>query len=174
MRESDYLDDQPSFIERLKKIEAFATLSNEMLLELLSLTKIRSYDPGETIIKQGYLDSWVYILINGEVGVTRDNNTLFVMRRGGDIFGEMGVIDASPRSASIVALKPCLCLAMDASVVERMTGGRRDALHAVLFRLFSEVLAQRLRHTNEELVHAKEENLRLKEDQMAMKGRRIL
>jgi CRP-like cAMP-binding protein len=78
-----------------------------------------------------------------------------LFRSLGDVFGEMGVIDGSPRAATIKAETPALCLALDASVFERLEGRDRLMVQAVFYRVFCEILSVRLRQMDEMLAEAR-------------------
>jgi len=73
------------------------------------------------------------------------------IRRLGNVVGEMGIIDGSPRSASIQALSPTLCVAVDASILDRQTAKDTFTVQAILYRVFCEVLAVRLREMDKKL-----------------------
>lgn len=77
---------------------------------------------------------------------------LTVLDEVGDIFGEMGVIEDSVRSASVYAVDETVCLAANASDVDRLSGHDEFAFGYVLYRLFSQFLANRLRLTKEKLI----------------------
>ena len=74
----------------------------------------------------------------------------------------MGIIDNSPRSASIVAISNTICLAIDTSYSEKLKGNDKNAFNSVIYRIFAEILAERLRKMDKELLIIKNENYRLK------------
>ena len=111
---------------------------------------------------QSLLDCWIYFLVSGGVRIVKHGEVLSVLNRTGDLFGEMGVIDGSPRSASVYAIDETVCLATDASYVDRLSGNDRVAFCYILFRVFAESLASRLRLTSEELIRVKEELVKIK------------
>ena len=162
MIESDYLRDNISYVERLGKMPSLADFSEKDLKGILELSKIRKYEPGEVILKEGVFDSWIYFLISGRIKVVKHDESLSILRRTGDVFGEMGIIDGSPRSASVVAIDNTVCLATDASYIDRLSGNDKIAFSCILYRVFSEMLANRLRLTSEELIKAKEEIEKIK------------
>lgn len=164
MIESDYLEDSEKFIQKLRQIPSLAPFDEDGLKGLLTLSKIRQYEPGEYILEEGSYDSWIYFLVSGKVQVSKKGKDLSVLNRTGDIFGEMGIIDGSVRSASVRTIEKTVCLATDASYIDRLTGEDKFAFCYILFRVFAEILANRLRITSEELVKTKEEVVRLKED----------
>ncbi len=162
MLESEYLKDSKKFIQKLRQIPTLTTFDQKNLKGLLAVSKIRQYEAEEYIIEEGVYDTWVYFLVSGKVQVSKKGKDLSVLNRTGDIFGEMGVIDGSARSASVRTIEKTVCLATDASNIDRLTGEDKVTFGYILFRVFAEILANRLRTTSEELVKTKEEIARLK------------
>jgi CRP/FNR family transcriptional regulator, cyclic AMP receptor protein len=62
----------------------------------------RLYAAGETIFREGDPGLEFYVIKSGKVRVLRGNRILETIGEN-EIFGEMALIDASPRSASVVA-----------------------------------------------------------------------
>jgi len=85
-------------------------------------------------------------------------------QRLGDLFGEMGMTDGLPRSASIIALEKTTCPGMDASSAESLKGSSRFAFTSILYRIFDEIQADRLRKADAELVRLGDENSILREN----------
>lgn len=162
MIESDYLKGNISFLEKLGEIPTLSAFSEEELKGLLELSRIRKYEPGELILEEGFFDAWIYFLISGKVKIVKHGEDLSILQRVGDIFGEMSIIDGSPRSASVYAVDKTVCLATDASYIDRLSDNDRISFCYILYRIFSEILADRLRLTTEELIKEKEENKKLR------------
>ncbi len=162
MIESDYLKESEELIQKLRGIPALRSFDEKDLKGVLSLSKIRKYEPAELIIEEGQHDNWVYFLVSGKVSIVKDNKELSVLDGRGDVFGEMGVIDGSARSASVYAVDEAVCLATDASYVDRLSGNDRLAFCSILYHVFAEILASRLRLTSDELIKAREEIAQLK------------
>jgi len=121
------------------------------------------YESGEVIFKEGEYGDWIYFLITGRIGIKKQGELISELKRTGDLFGEMGIIDNSPRSASIEAIDETVCLAIDASYAQKLSGYEKTAFNAILYRIFAEVLAERLRLMDEEMVKIKAENTNLRE-----------
>ncbi len=71
--------------------------------------KTIAYNKGNLIFRQGEDAREMFDILSGSVGVfagygTENENQLAVLRKG-DLLGEMGVIEAYPRSATAVALE---------------------------------------------------------------------
>ncbi len=148
-------------IQKLRAITPLKLIRDEDIKGLLKSSKMIKYDPYETIISEGEYSTLIYFLIKGEVGIQKEGETINVLRRCGDIFGEMGIIDNSPRSASIVAISSTVCLAIDTSYADKLRGNEKNAFNAVIYRIFAEILAERLRQMDGELLKLKNENYRL-------------
>ncbi len=99
----------------------------------------------------------------GQIRVVKHDENLSILRRSGDVFGEMGIIDGSPRSASVYAIESTVCLVTDASYIDRLSGNEKMTFSCILYRIFSEIPANRLRLTSEELIKTKEEMERITE-----------
>jgi CRP/FNR family transcriptional regulator, cyclic AMP receptor protein len=78
----------------------FAGISQRRLRKLATLAKVEEFSPGEIVIKQGDLADAFYVVLAGRAKVMRKNGRAL---RPGDYFGEMGLIDGQPRSATIAA-----------------------------------------------------------------------
>ena len=63
-----------------------------------------------------------------------------------------GAIDGAARSASVMASENTVCLATDTRQIQRLTGDDRLAFGYILYRVFAETLAERLRLTTQELM----------------------
>jgi CRP-like cAMP-binding protein len=163
MKESPYIGENKRLINLLKKIERFNLFSDEDIRRFLELAKLKEYDAGEVIMGEGEADTWLYFLIGGAVEIVKDSKVIGYLHRTGDIFGEMGVIDGSPRSATVLASdKKAVVIGVDASLVDRRLREKDISFAYTMYRLFAEILAVRLRHTTEENVRLLEENRSLK------------
>lgn len=70
-------------------------------------TETRSYKAGEVIFNLGDPGTEFFVVRDGEVAIRLGNRTLQVMERG-EIFGEMALVDAEPRSATAIAETDCV------------------------------------------------------------------
>ena len=157
MQESSYLDTTDALVEKFRNLPFLASLDSRYIKEILRLSKLRRYEAGETITTEGVYDSWIFMLISGAARVLKQCKEIAVIDRIGDTFGELAAIDGSSRSATVEATCPTVCLATDVSFIDRLNPTDRNAFSAIFYRLFAEIIAQRLRDTTEELARAKRE-----------------
>lgn len=158
MIESRYLKDNLENIQRLLSIPALRNFETANLSRLLHLSKIREYEPDEVIIREGDEDPWLYFLLEGRVRIVKKEIEIGELHERGEIFGEMRIIDSGNRSATVLALEPTVCLAINTTAKDRMKGkaDRDEQLDflLLLYRIFAEFLSIRLRLTSEELIKA--------------------
>ncbi|MGM0418417.1 MAG: cyclic nucleotide-binding domain-containing protein [Thermodesulfobacteriota bacterium] len=161
MEETKYLKDNIENIQKLMRIPALRNFELDNLSNLLRLSKIRKYKNGEVIIKEGDTDPWLYFLLDGEVKIVKNDHEISKIKRMGEIFGEMRLIDKQDRSASVVAENEAMCLAVNTGAGDRITAedNREERLDflLLLYRIFAEYLSARLRLANDELIKTKED-----------------
>ena len=158
MHESKYLKDNIQNIQQLFAIPALRDFETKNLGQMIRLSKIRQYEDGELIIKEGDLDPWLYFLLSGKVRVEKEGIVIATLSKMGEIFGEMRLIDSLSRPASVCAVGKTVCLAVNPSATERLSSASEAAnLLLLLYRVFIEFLSMRLRLSNEELIKTKEQ-----------------
>ncbi|OIP48481.1 MAG: hypothetical protein AUK28_04915 [Desulfobacterales bacterium CG2_30_60_27] len=152
MQETPSLQDNYRVLELLRSIDKFKPFSEDDLQALLRLGRLRKFDADEIIIREGEDDSWIYFLLTGSAAVMKHQKRVRTFNRSGDIFGEMSILDGQPRSATIRATKVTLLLGVDGSLINSKYKENNLAFCYTLYRLFAEVLAERLRLTTAENV----------------------
>lgn len=133
------------------------------LHHVLSSSRIREYDPGETLIREGEQDPWIFILLSGRISIRKSGKTVASIEEAGQIFGELAVINKEPRSASVQAETASVCLSVDWSFVDELSERDKHSCCLVIYRLFINILSERLKGTTQALAEAEEEITRLKE-----------
>ena len=94
----------------LHKIEFFTPLTVGQLERVLPYIRLNSYAAGETVFRRGDAGDAFYIVYQGSVQVRLPrllllSKTVATLQKG-DFFGEMALISAEPRNATIVAAEP--------------------------------------------------------------------
>lgn len=148
MKEVPFDHANGDIMERLKNVPAFDSLPESHIKAAMQAASIRRYDPGETIIAEGEFDNQVFFLIFGTLSIAVGGNKVGKLQRLGDVFGEMGIIDGSPRSATITAERTSLVISMDDTAIGALGDASKIFTQAVMYRIFAEVLAVRLRDAN--------------------------
>lgn len=157
MRQANSFDENMRLMETLKKLPIFSTLDEFRLKDLLKLCKLRQYEKGERIFEENTFDNYIFFLVSGKVRMESNGIVLGFLRRLGDVYGIVEIIDAKPRPASIYAEDDTVCLLMDAAWMDRLPEKDKAVQLYIIYRIFTEVLSDRLRATTEELIKTKEE-----------------
>jgi CRP/FNR family transcriptional regulator/CRP/FNR family cyclic AMP-dependent transcriptional regulator len=74
----------------------------------MNACKERTFEAGESIVKEGESGTGFYLVADGNVEVRRKGKTISKLAKG-DFFGEMTLLDNQPRSADVVASTPTTC-----------------------------------------------------------------
>ncbi len=100
----------------LKSVPLFASFPDEQLRMLVTAVTRRSAPRGSIIMAAGDPNDSLYLIISGRLKVMMgdaDGKEVILSIIGpGEFFGEMGLIDDSPRSASVVTIEPCELLSL--------------------------------------------------------------
>ena len=147
--------DAHSRIEALRKISLFRHLTYKEQTAVLSLATTRSFAPGEEIVVEGEQGDELFVVTSGKVAIENAGVEIAELRAGGH-FGEMGLIDNAPRSATVRATESTQVMVI--SRPDLMNLMRRESILAVkLLWSFVQVLSDRLRLANSELSEARQE-----------------
>jgi hypothetical protein len=98
----------PDKIILLKGIKIFEGLTVSELAAVASVTQEKAVPAGETVIREGEAGDSMYLVVSGEVSVSKatpDGKEIELDKiKAGDYFGEMALFDESPRSATVKAI----------------------------------------------------------------------
>ena len=100
----------------LKAVPLFATISEEQLRMLTTMVTRRSATRNTTIMSSGDATDSLYIVLSGRLKVMMSDSegkeVILAILGPGEFFGEMGLIDDAPRSASVVSIEACELLSI--------------------------------------------------------------
>ena len=138
-------------IQFLKTVPFFDQLSNRQLKSVSDVMFERAYNIDELIFEEGQPGAALFLILDGKVAVEvfRETSTtrLAVLQKGA-FFGEMALLDETPRSATARALEPTRTLALYRNDLLGLV--QRDAKTACqIYRSLAGTIADRLRLTNE-------------------------
>ena len=87
----------------LKGTPLFSTVAAEDLSSLARLAQERSFAGGERIVVEGEIGDELYLVMSGSVEVMREGGVTTTLGPG-EAFGELSVLDAGPRTATVTAV----------------------------------------------------------------------
>jgi small-conductance mechanosensitive channel/CRP-like cAMP-binding protein len=126
----------------LSKVEILAELTAEELTRVAEHLVYAPFVQGDTIIRQGAVAHWLYLVIDGDVDVWVEvaaGERLHIgMLGSGSVLGEMGMMTGEPRTATVTARGDVECYRLDKSGFHEVIHSRPDIAERI-----SEVLAER-------------------------------
>lgn len=110
----------------LRNVPLFAGLDEVELDKLSKVAGRKRVERGSFVVRAGDSTDSLYILLSGRAKVTNSDEEgreiILAWLGPGEFFGEMGLIDSSPRSASVIAVEPCELLNISRDAFNRCLG----------------------------------------------------
>jgi CRP-like cAMP-binding protein len=138
-------------VEFLKSVPFFDRLSRRQLKTVSDIMFERTYETNEWVFEEGQPGAAMFLILDGKVAIEicreASSTRLAVLERGA-FFGEMALLDDTPRSANARALEQTRALALYRNDLTALR--RRHARTACqIYRSLATMIADRLRATNE-------------------------
>jgi CRP-like cAMP-binding protein len=138
----------------LSKVPLFAALTPAALELVARVTHAEEHPKGARIFSYGDEGDKLYIVVRGHVRISRDvpgmgEETMAILEAGA-IFGEMALLDESPRSADAIAHERCELCSIDRESFEDLLFLHKDLAYEVLWCMVK-ILSARLRDTTDKL-----------------------
>src|ERR671916_1999855 len=137
-------------VDELRRVALFADLATEDLEQLCQTARTDSVDPGELVFEEGSPGDALYIILDGELEVTKrqgGQDVVLAVRRVGEFIGEMSLLEQAPRSASVRALRESRLLVISQAAFQTLLSCSPSA-HLTILR----TVTSRLRSTESMLV----------------------
>lgn len=141
----------------LVKMPLFSRLNERELLRIMQVAEVRAFSPGDVIVREGDRGDELFIVLTGLVQVTRGETVLLEVGAG-EHFGEMALIRAMPRSATVTAVEASELITLHRADFFEILRKEHELAVKLLWQ-FLGVLADRLDQTSRDLSNAKTELL---------------
>ena len=115
-------------------------------MSLQETPNIQRYANGDIIVSEGIVSNNAYIVFEGKVNITKkvDKKSILINTLSkGEVFGEMGLISQSVRSASVVAVGNVTIGVIEREQFEAIVSKLPDDLRSIV-----KALVERLRYTS--------------------------
>ena len=138
----------------LKNVHLFKDLSASELIELLKICRRQRFAAEKFVFLEGDAGDKCYIIEDGEVRISKHipgmgEEALAVLKTG-NYFGEMALIDGSPRSATAITNTDTSCLVIDKAALDNLLNSNHELGYKIMV-VFCQTLSKRLRETNEKI-----------------------
>ena len=141
-------------VELLRKVAIFKDLEDGELARMSEVCREQSFTAGEYIFREGEAGNRLYLIVEGEVRISRvvpgSGEEALAILKPGAMFGEMAVFDRSERSTDAIANGVVRAITIARSDFELLLDFNRDLAYKVLWSVVR-MLSMRLRSTNESL-----------------------
>lgn len=141
-----------SVMETLSHCRLFENLTNEELENIAPLFKTHYFRKGDYICKEGAWGDSMYVVDTGEIRITKKldvDQTWEITKLGvGMFFGEVSLVDGSPRTAAAIANANLAVLELSGRDFKQLIG-RGDAISVKLLDALLRVLINRIRATDD-------------------------
>ncbi|HEX6766684.1 MAG TPA: cyclic nucleotide-binding domain-containing protein, partial [Polyangiaceae bacterium] len=132
----------------LRNIGLFGALSDDVLDVLSKMLSVVLPQIGEVIFREGDEANAMYVVLNGEMEVTKQSrngvDARVAMLGPGDWFGEMSIVDIQPRSATVRSVAPSRLVRISAADLDSLY--RHDVRsYAIVVLNLARELSRRLR-----------------------------
>jgi hypothetical protein len=134
----------------LKETILFRHVSAEKLMGLAELFQCTTYKGGTLISREGEISDHLYIIRKGSLKIVKTKSgvkTLLTVLQAGETYGEIGLFNQAPRSASAIAHEDCELWAIQRSALKKYLLDMPEIAYN-----FLEVFSEKLRKSSEEVV----------------------
>ena len=119
----------------LRRFDLFSGLSEQDLDSLSAYTEPLSVDAGATLIEEGAPGDAAYVVTDGEFEVVKKSDVqdiVIAVREGGEVFGEMALLDHAPRTATVRATRESHVLKIGGDAFQQMLANSPSAALTIL------------------------------------------
>ncbi len=149
--------EEDSLYAILKRIPIFRSLKNREVRAVERILHQRDYQPGEIVFQQGNPGVGMYIIHSGNVEVIFEpTGQVLAELSDGEFFGELGLIDESPRSATVVAKSDCKLFGFFQSDLRDLID-RNPRLGVKIVMQLVSTIGERLKRSNEQVQELRSE-----------------
>jgi CRP/FNR family transcriptional regulator, cyclic AMP receptor protein len=135
----------------LNQSPLFRNLDETERAQILIVGQVKNYKPGEFVFREGDAGDGLFIVMKGAVRISKQSPTgeeALAVLEPHSFFGEMALIDFAARAADAIAHEETELFFIPLKELRGLIEAHHQLALKVLFAL-CEVLAQRLRETNE-------------------------
>ncbi len=125
----------------LKRVDLFAAIPDAVLAAVAEIVTEVHLPPGETFIREGELEDWLFVVVDGRVQV-HSGPRIFLNLGPGESVGELALLDPEPRAASVTTLEDTLLFRLDREPFDALQADQPEIARGIIRALCRRVRAQ--------------------------------
>lgn len=141
-------------IDQLSQVELFAGLKPQALRLIAEVASEETFSTGTKIFSHGEVGDKLYVIVEGKIRISREvagmGEEALAVLSAGQAFGEMALLDESPRSADAKAHERCRLLSISKERFDDLLFMHKDLAYEVLWSIVR-MMVRRLRETSDKL-----------------------
>lgn len=149
-----------SLVDILKKIPLLSKLRKRELKTIAKFAYERTFEANEFVFQAGQPGAAMFIIKEGEVKIVKQNSNEeyieIVVLKSGDIFGELALLDSSPRSAGALVTKQTKAIAIFREDLNKLLETHPDIGGKIMMHL-AVITGNRLKDTTTQLIEMENE-----------------
>jgi CRP/FNR family cyclic AMP-dependent transcriptional regulator len=134
----------------LRNLPLFSGLDDVELDKLSKVASRKRVERGASVVRAGEVTDSLYILLSGRAKVTNTDEEgreiILAWLGPSEFFGEMGLLDGSPRSANVVAAEACELMFLSKDAFQRCLQDNFQVAQKLM-----KILVQRLREADRKI-----------------------
>ena len=149
-----------TLVEILKKIPLLSQLGKRELKTISKFAYERTFEANEFVFQTGQPGAAMFIIKEGEVKIVKENSEEeyieIIKLSTGDIFGELALLDNSPRSAGALVSKPTIAIAIFREDLNKLLETHPEIGGKIMMHL-AIITGKRLKDTTNQVVEMENE-----------------
>jgi CRP/FNR family cyclic AMP-dependent transcriptional regulator len=157
-----------ALVPKLRAMAVFPEFTEAELRALVGAMHLQKVPAGQVVFRRGSPGTACYLLLDGSVRVwidTPGGETELAVLGQGALFGQLALLDGSPRSAHCTALKNALLLRLDRDDFEQVFRGG-SAFAYKFIDVLTRILVLQLRIANQKLTQSDLERASITPDEV--------
>ena len=140
--------------EQIKSVQLFSSLADRALRRVAAIAHEEQHPKDTVLFEHGDTGDKLYLIVQGSIRIGRTvpgmGEEALAILGPGQVFGEMALLDESPRSADARAHTACTLLAIAKEDFDDLLFRDKALAYEVLWSTVN-ILVRRLRNTNDKL-----------------------
>lgn len=140
--------------DTLKNIHIFSGLTPFERTRIAQYFRKQNYDPKALVVKEGEAGDRMFVIQSGAVKISKQltdkSEEVLANLVDGDFFGEIALLDNSPRSASVYAVSRVVMLELYRASLQELLNKEAGIGVKILYNL-AKILSERIRRSGDKI-----------------------